>query len=423
MVCVVKIVMMIIVVVGLPIMATNLIYYCFFISPCYFLKRPLAFSRRHQWITLTALVAAYILSIARLPYIILPYLAKLCFFFIFKENFQTHWNRYSTQLIRLVADFANLPLTTFLFAALFNPLQSESVWLWLYIAFSAELIRLLMEKGQTIFSAVWQKIPHKFIAERSTSLLTLHTGENFFLQTARRYRDYYRLSPDEKASAALLTMKHLAAGHPEITQKLRYTNSFRIVPKATNLRAGKVRDVAKGEIFIHQEWTNDPWLLTGQLMRRTPWFFDPRYLSRPFYYRTQSNRLVTSFVLQHGTYTLPYAWYQLGQEIKAARYDLFYRILKGVGLDIEPPVKEDGTFAFDQFIHWLGKQWKMDNMAHNKRPLWTDEEAIAQIVARKDQGEVLQDLEIATQYTYPLCYVQEIVMPQIETGFMKTQKK
>src|SRR5262245_30371060 len=92
---------------------------------------------------------------------------------------------------------------------------------------------------------------------------------------------------------------------------------------------------AKGEVFIHRNWTNDPWLLIGQGMRRAPWMFDPRYLRRPFYYRTESNRLATLFVLQHARYSPSYACYQFGHEIKAARYDFVYRCLRWIGLDIE----------------------------------------------------------------------------------------
>jgi hypothetical protein len=173
-----------------------------------------------------------------------------------------------------------------------------------------------------------------------------------------------------------------------------------------------VRDVARGEVFIHRRWTNDPWLLIGQALRRTPWFFDPRYLRRPFYYRTEANRLVTRFVLCHARHAWPYALFQFGHEIKAARHDAFYRVLRRVGANVEAKVCADGTFRFEPLMGWLE--------AHARRavvlqppPLWSDDEVIADIVRQGKAGERLTAFDVAARYTYPLKYVEEVLLPKI----------
>jgi len=153
----------------------------------------------------------------------------------------------------------------------------------------------------------------------------------------------------------------------------------------------------------------------GQALRRAPWIFDPRFLGRPFFYRSQSNRLATLFVLTHARYCPTYALYQFGHEIKVARYDFFYRILRWLKLDIEPKVQADGTFQFDQGLNRLAMRLYGEQRPRQV-PLWTDQDVIADILHRTPNIENLSALHIAVQYTYPLKYVEEVLMAKVNSA-------
>ncbi len=183
------------------------------------------------------------------------------------------------------------------------------------------------------------------------------------------------------------------------------------MPDDHYLRSGDVRDIARGEVFIHRRWANDPWLLIGLALRRAPWIFDPRELARPFRYRTTANRVMTSFVLRHARFSPPFAWYQFGHEIKAASHDLVLRTLGLLGFEYEAPLRADGTYPFEA-----------DAAGHPEDRLWTDEAALQDIRQRLAAGEVLSDLDIAQQYTYPCCYVVEVLLPRLH-GVLETQEE
>ena len=180
---------------------------------------------------------------------------------------------------------------------------------------------------------------------------------------------------------------------------------FVVVPDRLSLRAGVVRDVATGEIFIHHAWLNDPWLLIGQALRRAPWMFDPRFLRRPFYYRAEANPVATRFVLQHTLLTPPYAWYQFGHEIKASRFTWFFRFAQRFDRMWEQPVRADGSYEFDPLLHWLDRT----HADRSSRPLWTEN----QVMARQAFDPLLTTLELAERYTYPLKYVEEVLYPRL----------
>src|SRR5262249_34953912 len=134
-----------------------------------------------------------------------------------------------------------------------------------------------------------------------------------------RYCRYYALDDTSRARYVLYALKQHAAREKDLSKRLEYIQPFRAIPQRYGLRSGMVRDVARGEVFIHSTWTNDPWLLVGMAIRRAPWMFDPRYLRRPFYYMTEANRLATLCVLEHARYSLLYAVFQFGHEIRVAR--------------------------------------------------------------------------------------------------------
>ena len=181
------------------------------------------------------------------------------------------------QILRLLGDVANF----LIISVCLLPLMPFAA-----ICIMAEALRLMAEKGQMAWSGVWQHLPHRQIATRFNHWAYLP----MFL---RRYCNYYRLSDTQRMIYILRVLRHANQNQPAAAQKLAYVTRFCIVPDDHGLRQAKVRDVAAGVIYIHQRWTNDPYLLIGVALRRSPWLFDPRYLRRPFYYRTEANGLMT----------------------------------------------------------------------------------------------------------------------------------
>jgi len=341
---------------------------------------------------------AYFLSLARLPFSIIPYLLKLSLFYCLGNSFSEFWGKQYVQLFRTVGDFINFLITSFLFYKVYELIGFSIAKNLLILSVLAEAIRLLTEKGVMIFSAVWQIIPHRFVAQRLSS-----KKQYGILKT---YSKYYLLSDEDRLVTVLRRLKANARRlkMSETSMKLKYVNSFQIVPNFIDLRAGTVRNVAHGIVYVHASWTNNPDILCGQALRRSPWIFDPRYLTRPFYYRTEANRLMTFFVFENAKFCPLFAIYQFGHEIKSARFDVFFRIIRWLGYNLEETVRSDGSYNFDPLAKAILKM-----KVNESRALWTDNEVVA-AVARKP---VLHDLEIAEQYTYPLVYVKEVLLPII----------
>jgi hypothetical protein len=358
-----------------------------------------------------AYLCAYILSLLRAPLGLLPYITKLFIFFVLKVPYDSPRSTYFREIINMLGDFFNLGVT-FLFAlTLVGPLNFHPTIILLFLPLGAEMLRILAERLPILTSASWQLLPHRRMAQ---SILA-HRDSSFFWSRVAwsftRYCRYYSLSDAQRLRTILQTLKCQAAWDTDLSNRLEYLRAFCIVPLGYGLRSGHVRDVALGEVFIHQSWTNDPWLLIGMAIRRAPWMFDPRYLRRPFYYMTEANRLATLLVLEHGCYSPPYAIFQFGHEIRVARLHFFYGVLRWLGLDIEEKVSADGTFQFDQFIFWVVRHLGQEVPA--KRCLCTDAEAIKDIQHRWNAGETLGTREIAVQYTYPLKYVEEVILPAL----------
>jgi hypothetical protein len=341
-------------------------------------------------------------GLLRAPYAVLPYLGKCFVFLLLRQHFLVFWYRPSIQIVRLSGDFANLALTTLLLMRLLDNAPS-GVMLLFHVCFFAESIRVISEKLQTAISGFWQILPHRRIA----AIL-----RDVRIPAIRRYTAYYELSPDDRASRMLCYLREALYSDVEASRKLSYLRQFRIVPDDVPLRTGNVRDIALGEVYIHSAWTNDPWLLIGQALRRSPWIFDPRYVERPIYYRTHTNRLCTQFVFDHGQYALPYAIYQFGHEIKVARYDAFYRAASWLGFPLEEPVRADGTFRGDAFLRLIGRMTRIALEGDNNSML-CEEDIWKEIEATAQRGEILTPLEIARRYACPLCYVEEVLLPQV----------
>jgi hypothetical protein len=353
---------------------------------------------------------AYVLSVLRLPFAVPPYAIKLLSVFLFRRHYTVSQYNVVVEAIRILGDVTNWGFGLVLIRHI--SMSFPDIAYILCLCALAEMLRLFAEKGQMILSAIWQLLPHHRLARYIEIRLTQTKLDSILMRHLVRYCDYYALDDAARIQYVLDTLRCYASADPEASAKLAYLGGLRIVSSFCGLRGGNVRDVARGEVFIHRSWTADPWLLIGQALRRTPWMFDPRYLRRPFYYRSESNRLATLFVLAHARYCPTYALYQFGHEIKAARYDLFYRLMRYLNCDIEPTVLADGTFAFDPGISWLHEKLQGTPFP-SCRALWSDEEAIADVRYRLNQGEYLSALDIALQYIYPLKYIEEVFINKL----------
>lgn len=345
---------------------------------------------------------AYVLSLLRLPFALIPYLVKLSFLFCLKDSFSNVWNKYFVQVIRVAGDFANFFIVVMVFSEIHKSLGSLPTKVILALSMGAEAIRLATEKGVMVFSALWQWLPHRSIAKGIHGKL--------HVRLLKTYTNYYILSDQERLEKALRKLKAFArlSKNTQTISRLAYIHSFRIVPASVDLRAGNVRDVARGAIYVHAHWTNDLNLLYGLALRRSPWIFDPRFLRRPFYYRTEANRIMTNFVFENFRLCPLFAIYQFGHEVKSARYDAFYRFVRWLGYELEEYVYADGTYNFDPFAKRILKN-RLKSRTETPRPLWTDEEVLHDI----EECPIPSNLEIAETYTYPLKYVQEVLLPKI----------
>jgi hypothetical protein len=314
----------------------------------------------------------------------------------------------------MLGDIANLSITILIVSFLVGMPGISSPTFLFYIPIAAELIRLIAERIPILFSAAWQLFPHRSLAQYGL----LHQRSSKLWRIAvryfPRYFHYFSLDDADRTFYVLSSLKHRARLDRDILDRLAYIQAFRVVPLHHGLRGGRVRDVANAEVFIHAVWTNDPWLLAGMALRRAPWMFDPRYLRRPFYYMTEANPVATLCVLQHARYSLPYALFQFGHEIRVARLHFFYRILRWSGLDVEEKVLADGTFQFDQFIYWLDRRFQHDNTSQEHRYLYADDEIIADLLKRENAGEAMTIQEIAKRYTCPTKYIEEVLWHKIE---------
>jgi len=375
-------------------------------------QKPCKSSSLSRFMGKLAYLSAYILSLLRAPLGLLPYIVKLFIFFVLKIPYESSRSTYFREVINMLGDFVNLGITLLLVLPLVGSLNFYPATIILSLPLGAEMMRILAERLPITNSACWQLLPHRSIAR---SILAQRDSSCFWNLVARsftRYCRYYALSDTERMRTLLHTLKCRAAWDTDLSKRLDYMRAFRIVPLEYGLRGGHVRDVALGEVFIHRSWTNDPWLLVGMALRRAPWMFDPRYLRRPFYYMTEANRLATLLVLEHACYSPPYAIFQFGHEIRVARLHFFYGVLRWLGLDVEEKVAADGTFQFDQFIFWLMRRLGQDAPA--KGYLCTHAEAIQDIQQHWKAGETPSAREIAVRYTYPMKYVEEVLLPALQ---------
>lgn len=348
---------------------------------------------------------AYVLSLLRTPLGLLPYLVKVWLLLGLKMHYEARRTTYAREVVNLLAEITNLLLSWYIVWYFIGEPRLQWLAICCYLPLYAECVRLLAERLPMLFSAAWQLLPHHSIAQQLAQWIPEHQR----WRSVQRYVYYYRLSAEDKEDYVLTALKRRA--DPEVARRLSYLRTFRIVPQKQALRGGLVRDVAKGEVFIHAIWTHDPWLLIGMALRRAPWSFDPRYLRRPFAYMSEANRSMSLFVLRHARYSLPYAIFQFGHEIRVARLHCFYALLRWLGADIERRVWVDGTFQNDQLIFWLQQQFAPDTTQAEPRVLYSDDEVIAELTPLFSSGISLSAQEIAECYVYPLAYIEEVLLP------------
>lgn len=362
-----------------------------------------------------AYFVAYLLGVARLPYAIFPYVGKVALCGVLRERFASCWQSYPVQALRVVGDLIQLGIGYLLTEVGASTLPFP-VFFLLHIAWGAEAIRLITEKGSSVVSAVWQVLPHQSIARFLWGRVRGKRKSQWV--AVRRYIAYYKRNDHERLRYLHRCLKHYAEQTPTLAYPVAYLNGFRIVPESHALRGGNVRDIAHGLVFIHRRWTNDPWLLMGLALRRSPWIFDSRHLPRPFAYRSQANPIMTLMVLNHAAVSPPFAWYQWGHQIKAARFELFYIVGAWLRLWKEPPVTVDGTAQYDPLMEWLYHRGKTFCTSQRQ---WTDDAVILDMIRRETPP--LSDMEIAHYYGYPFIYVQEILHPLVRQCIVSSDKK
>ncbi|HYF66334.1 MAG TPA: hypothetical protein VD886_26125 [Herpetosiphonaceae bacterium] len=348
-----------------------------------------------------------LLAPARAPFALLPAATRWAALRLWGRRYRRRWESPPIQALRALGEALNLWLT--LAAAALIPAfgHGSAARALLLFAGGVEAVRLIAQKGQMGFSGAWQQLDHRAAAGRIERWRAASRRAERALRPLDRYCRYYRLSDRDRLALVARALRQRARRDPGASARLRYFGGFRIVPDRHYLRSGHVRDIATGEVFVHRRWTNDPWLLIGQALRRAPWIFDPRYLARPFHYRTGANRLVTLFILRHARYSPPYAWYQVGHELKAASFAPVYWLLRRLGRDAEGLVGADGTYDFDSALALLGASPRPD-----QRPLWSDDEVVSD--QRAAPGQTPSPLDIARRYAYPLVYVEEVLFPRLE---------
>ena len=352
-------------------------------------RRPSALSRR---LGLVLHAAAYLCALMRLPFTLGPWLGKRAFFLLLPRRAARRWQKPGMQLLRLAGEGANF-LIVMLALQTMLPLDRRATII-LALVVGAEVLRLAAQKGQMLASASWQALPHRTIAR--------FVGEHVPRLAGSAYCRYYGRDDGARLRYLRATIRRMARPHRLAARRLASFQGFRIVPDSHYLRSGDVRDIARGEVFVHRRWTNDPWLLIGLVLRRAPWIFDPRELARPFGYRTAANRVMTTFVLCHARFSPPFAWYQFGHKIKAASHDLVLRALGLLGVACEAPLRADGTYPFEY-----------DAAEHREGRLWIDDAALRDIRRRLAAGEALSALDIAQRYAYPRCYVVDVLLPRL----------
>jgi hypothetical protein len=387
------------------------------------LQKPLELHSLDRQLGKAAYIAAYILSLLRAPLGLLPYLAKLFIFFVLKVRYESAQSTYFREAINMVGDFVNLGITIILIRLAAGESGLQLSTFILYLPVGAELVRLIAERVPITFSVLWQLAPHRCIARGLLARQRSHIFWRWIAYCCARYCRYYALDNTDRAQYVLHALKQRAAHEEDLSKRLAYVQAFRGIPRRYSLRSGKVRDVARGEVFIHDTWTNDPWLLVGMAIRRAPWMFDPRYLRRPFYYMTEANRLATLCVLGYARYSLPYAVFQFGHEIRVARLHLFYALLRRVGVDIEWKVQADGTFQFDQIICWLERRLSRGKKVSEQQYLYSDSKAITDILHTYDANEPIAAIEVASRYTYPLKYVEEVLLDKIRAARAEQEER
>jgi hypothetical protein len=157
-------------------------------------------------------------------------------------------------------------------------------------------------------------------------------------------------------------------------------------------------------------------------MKHLPWF------STKVYHDTSIlSHMMPFFVGLEGGHINEPIWFecdcaifQCGHEIRVARLHFFYGVLRWLGLDVEEKVAADGTFQFDQFIFWLMRRLGQDAPA--KGYLCTDAEAIQDIQRHWVFPQLSSAREIAVRYTYPMKYVEEVLLPALQVHIYRQSR-
>lgn len=83
--------------------------------------------------------------------------------------------------------------------------------------------------------------------------------------------------------------------------------------------------------------------------------------------------------------------------------------MRAVGIDLEEPVRCDGSFRFDRLLSLMQKKLGRTPLTPDLRPLWGVDETIKDVVRRAKSGATLSNIDIASLYCYPHKYVEEVL--------------
>ena len=164
-------------------------------------------------------------------------------------------------------------------------------------------LRLLVNGWITV--AVIFMLPAFVIGPMATLFLNLRLKLSPDFGTGRdRYKNYKTREPIERAHMLLNELREQANAKKdyEVLEVLSYVEGFEIIDKVPF--KGKVRDIAKGRIYISSNLTNYPQALKYHILRRArgSWVFDQRKYRKNKLHYSKFTEDVGTFLLKNRSY-------------------------------------------------------------------------------------------------------------------------
>src|SRR5947209_3010791 len=187
--------MLFIVLLAVLVLNIQFIYYIFLIPDSS--QHPIQANPLDRYTGIAAYIIAYTLSLLRAPLGLLPYITKLFIFFVLKIRYESAQSTYLREVINMLGDFINLGITILFVLAIAGPPNIHAAAFMLYLPIGAEIVRVLTERIPITFSALWQLLPHREIAQ---AILRRQDSNVLWKKVAHycpRYCCYYSLCETE----------------------------------------------------------------------------------------------------------------------------------------------------------------------------------------------------------------------------------